>query len=243
MRIKYSLALVLLLAVGCSQADKALVTIDLGLNKQARVAAPSLFDRVLAFLAMSTPAAADPSPYGQITELSIVITGPGMEPIVKEYIYNPDVLSPELTDGIINIEVPSGPERQFVIFAAIPSEGTYYFIGTARVDLPAGNVSLNIVMRELPGEPYGISTGLISDGIELAWEAGSGSPIRYIISRAESLDNVTYSPYYYLGQTTDTIYDDYNVVMDMWYMYEIYPVNQYGMGVVPLVLGPERYNP
>jgi hypothetical protein len=238
-----------LLAGGCSQGDTADVSIDLGLNKQARTE-QSVIDRVLAFLSISTPAIAEPSPFGTIIALSITVTGPGMDVITKEFNYEENPLLFE--NGLVRITVPSGPGRLFAVKATVSGEGNSYYGGIKKINLPAGDVLLNISMGLLPAQIPGIvypvragemvfynsisfydyfnyyTEGIPVNGVIILRARGSLYSEAVLTPPADRFFNIT-GRFIYTDLGNTTYYDD-AINPDYIYWYKFVPYNEYGAG-------------
>lgn len=145
---------------GCAGGDTATVTIRIG-NQMAKADMPSVVDRIIAFLSLSTRVQADPVPSG-VYEVSLMVSGAGMASITRNI--------PE--SGELTLDVPSGAARTFTVVGY--DEGGYrYMGGIATRDLaPGENITIPIQMGALPGRPNlynAYATG--ETGTRLEWDA------------------------------------------------------------------------
>ncbi len=153
------LALGVTLFSGCAGGDTATVTIRIG-NQMAKADMPSVVDRIIAFLSLSTRVQADPVPSG-VYEVSLMVSGAGMASITRNI--------PE--SGELTLDVPSGAARTFTVVGY--DEGGYrYMGGIATRDIsPGESTTIIIQMGYLSYAPNSYSAGPGSpSGIYLQWE-------------------------------------------------------------------------
>lgn len=150
------------LLTGCAGGDMATVTINIG-NHVAKTNTPSIVDRIIAFLSLSSRAQAGPVP-SDVYDVTVTINGAGMSSITQSI--------PET--GVITLDVPSGPARVFTV-VGYDVDGARYMGGIAMKDLaPGGSETVSITMGELPVAPdylyfYG---GVYPSDIQLTWTYG-----------------------------------------------------------------------
>jgi hypothetical protein len=108
-----------------------------------------------------------------INAVSVTVTGAGMAPLSFSYTSVP---------GTIDIEVPSGPARVFVVVVTTASGAIYS--GTAIASLPAGQtVSVPVVME--PGAPISLNEGTKDNPVyvpmnsSLVGKVGTGTSYYY----------------------------------------------------------------
>lgn len=168
-----------LFITGCAGGDTATVTINIG-DHVAKTNTPSVVDRIIAFLSLSSRAQAGPVP-SDVYDVTVTINGAGMSSITQSI--------PET--GVITLDVPSGPARVFTVVGH-DVDGARYMGGIATKDLAAGeSVILPIQMGELPmipSDPYAYT----SSGITLYWDyyGDPESLIGFIIYRSSQLDGL-----------------------------------------------------
>ncbi|TAL38507.1 MAG: hypothetical protein EPN93_04665 [Spirochaetes bacterium] len=98
--------------ISCSSSDVARVTINLGIPSQAKTYAPSLFDRIVALISLSSNAQAD-QPSGQLSvdRITITATSGGSE-VASVFFSNTD---PEWVTGAATLEIPAGGPYTFIV--------------------------------------------------------------------------------------------------------------------------------
>lgn len=127
--------LILIIFVSCSSDNTAQVTIKTGIEPASQAIHMSIPDRILSIFSSALFASAPPSNIGNI---SLSITGPGMEDTFRTF-------GPV---SEITIDVPSGENRTFTLSAGTP---TVTIRGVTTVDLKSGEsktISINMQVHE-----------------------------------------------------------------------------------------------
>lgn len=188
----FTLLIVIVIAgmVGCSYYDTATVTIDLGIYKQAKL---SLFDRVLTWLAFSTPVTANQPPQDVDFEtLQIHVTAPDMDTISQEFSSDEIIAN----NGTITLTVPAGAQRTFELVAVATNpynngEDRRYG-GIATVDLTPGEVNLSIEIGRLVLLPDQVGYGYSS----VTWDS-TKNEIKIEYNKVISYENNGPEPLYF----------------------------------------------
>ncbi|TAL38506.1 MAG: hypothetical protein EPN93_04660 [Spirochaetes bacterium] len=188
------------LSSGCSNSDMARVTINLGIPSQAKTYAPSLFDRIVALISLSTRVQAEP-PTGlsyQIDTIVISVSSGGAEVVTKTITSDPP--SSDWDDGQTSLEIPAGGPYLFTVVAWYTQDGTYKrYGGLSLLDSIAGGAetSLPIQMGLLPIEVSDYTFTLVADTGSypiLQFVPVSQNIKGYIIHRANA--TYTYDSFY-----------------------------------------------
>lgn len=224
------------LFTGCAGGDSATVTINVGIENVARTYTPTIFDRFLALISMSsTLRAAPPSPQLGLTSIEITVSGAGMGSIKQ---------SIPMETGQLTLDVPSGPARTFIVVAYSESSPTYGGIVVRNLS-PGASETIPIQMGLLPPPPevMNLNAGWAEPtGVELSWSYSFAEPPGLIGFRIYRSDNLDPGPYYVISSGTKEryyngeiyTYIDLNGIFGnpsedaSWY--KISAVNQYGEG-------------
>lgn len=221
---------------GCAGGDSATVTINVGIENVARAHTPTVFDRFLALISMSsTLRAAPPNPQLGLTSLEITVSGVGMASIKQ---------SIPMETGQLTLDVPSGPARTFTVVAYSEDLPAYGGIAVKTLS-PGASETIPIQMGLLPPPPeqMNLNAGWNDPtGVELGWSYSFSEPPGLIGFRIYRSDNLEPGPYYVISSGTKERY--YNgetyTYIDLngihgdpdidasWY--KISAVNQYGEG-------------
>ncbi len=136
-----TLAFILVCAglTGCAGGDMATVTISVSHPDFAKTHTPSFFDRMLAFLSMSTRLEAQSAPPSGIEQLKLTVSAADMSTITADI---------PIDSGSITLTVPSGNARTFRI-KALRAAGMSDYSGSATMDLGPGSTSVTIQMSEV----------------------------------------------------------------------------------------------
>ncbi|HSV95631.1 MAG TPA: hypothetical protein VLM75_01725 [Spirochaetota bacterium] len=217
---------------GCAGGDMATVTIRVG-NQLAKADMPSVVDRIIAFLSLSSRVQADPVPF-DVYDVSLMVSGAGMASITRNI--------PE--SGELTLDVPSGAARTFTV-VGYDEVGYRYMGGITTRDLsPGESTTISIQMGYLLSAPNSYSAGSGSpSGIYLQWEyvtfpepsdllgfkiyrannTGDGPGTYYVIS-AGSRESYYDGGIYFLTDPTGVWGDPSSVAS----YYRISALNQYG---------------
>lgn len=220
--------------VGCSYSDTATVTIDLGIYKQAKL---SLYDRVLAWIAFSTPVTADQLPVGfETLQINVNVTAPDMDTMSWEF-GNNEVIA---NNGKITLTVPAGAQRTFEIVAM--QDSNRFCGGITTVDLTPGEVSLTIEVGKLV-RPYA-TWDYAENKVKIVYyksnENNGPQPLYFKVYRDSSgafssqelFDTVAAPPLKY-SDDDDKItyyYGNESITSDTFSGFSISAVNKYGEG-------------
>lgn len=230
----FILAFILVCAglTGCVGGDMATVTINVSHPDLAKTHTPSFFDRMLAFLSMSTRAEARPWPSELLEYL-------GPEGGIQVGVQSPDFsMEPVWLDpqtGVATLSVPAGKNRKFYVIVSYYNylhENKYNRqLGAVHItDLAPGETkNIPMVLGVLPQTP---EIGLISAYVSFHVKINNNpNEDGYVIYRADGHDNTNFRKIAEIArQSESTAFTDTSVVLHSTYSYMIRGYNQYGEG-------------
>lgn len=206
------------LITGCAGGDTATVTIRVG-NQLAKADTPSVIDRIIALLSMSSRLQADPPGAYDIVQIELTVSGAGMDSIVKAI---------PTSTGELTLEIPSGPARVFTV-VGLDSDFLRYMGGIVTRDIaPGENTTIPIQMGQLPGKPE------ISDIIQyphppqVIITVTDGTAYRIYRTAGFSSYPSDWGAYYPIGTTTTNIFIETSAILYRYYRYRVSALNEYG---------------
>ncbi|MGV7927600.1 MAG: hypothetical protein AB2L13_01630 [Spirochaetota bacterium] len=205
------------LITGCAGGDTATVTIRVG-NQLAKADTPSVIDRIIALLSMSSRLQADPPGAYDIVQIELTVSGAGMDSIVKAI---------PTSTGELTLEIPSGPARVFTV-VGLDSDFLRYMGGIVTRDIaPGENTTIPIQMGQLPGEPAIISiTQMTNPQINI--EVTTGTAYRIYRTAGFSSYPSDWGAYYPIGTTTTNVFIETSAIIGRYYRYRVSALNEYG---------------
>lgn len=205
------------LITGCAGGDTATVTIRVG-NQLAKADTPSVIDRIIALLSLSSRLQADPPGAYDIVQIELTVSGSGMDSIVKAI---------PTSTGELTLEIPSGPARVFTV-VGLDTDFLRYMGGIVTRDIaPGENTTIPIQMGQLPGEPAIISiTQMTNPQINI--EVTTGTAYRIYRTAGFSSYPSDWGAYYPIGTTTTNVFIETSAILYRYYRYRVSALNEYG---------------
>ncbi len=205
------------LITGCAGGDTATVTIRVG-NQLAKADTPSVIDRIIALLSLSSRLQADPPGAYDIVQIELTVSGSGMDSIVEAI---------PTSTGELTLEIPSGPARVFTV-VGLDSDFLRYMGGIVTRDIaPGENTTIPIQMGQLPGEPAIISiTQMTNPQINI--EVTTGTAYRIYRTAGFSSYPSDWGAYYPIGTTTTNVFIETSAIIGRYYRYRVSALNEYG---------------
>lgn len=110
------------------------------------------------------------------------------------------------------------------------TNGTAYYFDIESVDA-LDQTNTSTVTTAIPLSPYTLLPRIenSADGVRLSWRPMPGID-RYVVEKAESLDG----PFFQRGITSDTEFEDQNLLRDRFYYYRVYPEGQDAIKSAPM---------
>lgn len=202
---------------GCAGGDTATVTIRVG-NQLAKADTPSVIDRIIALLSLSSRLQADPPGAYDIVQIELTVSGVGMDSIVKAI---------PTSTGELTLEIPSGPARVFTV-VGLDTDFLRYMGGIVTRDIaPGENTTIPIQMCQLPGEPAIMSiTQMTNPQINI--EVTTGTAYRIYRTAGFSSYPSDWGAYYPIGTTTTNVFIETSAILYRYYRYRVSALNEYG---------------